>query len=75
MPLVTHGIQLTCLHSLLYVVMLSAVSALLSTLGIRCRYLVVALALDAVFLAYFVPVGATTATRWPGAPSAGRSYT
>lgn len=50
---VTHGIQLTCLHSLLYVVMLSAVSALPFTLGMSgVGYLVAALALDAVFLAY-----------------------
>ena len=50
---VTHGIELTCLHSLLYVVMLSAASALPYTLGMSgVWYLGAALVLDAVFLAY-----------------------
>ena len=50
---VTHGVKLTCLHSLLYVVMLSAVSALPFTLGMSgVWYLATALLLDAVFLGY-----------------------
>lgn len=52
---VTHGIKLTCLHSLLYVVMLSAVSALPFTLGMSgVGYLAAALVLDAIFLGYSV---------------------
>ncbi|MEI7432553.1 MAG: heme o synthase [Betaproteobacteria bacterium] len=48
---VTHGIEFTCLHSLLYVVMLTAASVLPYTLGMSGPgYLVAALALDAVFL-------------------------
>ena len=50
---VTHGVKLTCLHSLLYVVMLSAASALPFTLGMSgVWYLATALLLDAVFLGY-----------------------
>lgn len=50
---VTHGVRFTCLHSLLYVVMLTGASALPYTLGMSGpRYLAAALALDAVFLAY-----------------------
>ena len=50
---VTHGIQLTCLHSLLYVVMLTGASVLPFTLGMSgAGYLAAALVLDAVFLAY-----------------------
>jgi protoheme IX farnesyltransferase len=50
---VTHGISFTCLHSLLYVVMLSAVTALPYTLGMSgAWYLATALILDAVFLVY-----------------------
>ncbi len=50
---VTHGIKLTCLHSLLYVVMLTGASVLPFTLGMSgAGYLAVALILDAVFLAY-----------------------
>ena len=50
---VTHGVKLTCLHSLLYVVMLSAASALPFTLGMSgVWYLATVLALDAVFLGY-----------------------
>ncbi|MBS1226988.1 MAG: protoheme farnesyltransferase [Proteobacteria bacterium] len=49
---VTHGVELTCLHSLLYVIMLSGASALPYTLGMSgSGYLAAALALDAVFLA------------------------
>jgi len=50
---VTHGVKLTCLHSLLYVIMLSAASALPFTLGMSgVWYLATALLLDAVFLGY-----------------------
>jgi protoheme IX farnesyltransferase len=50
---VTHGIKLTCLHSLLYVVMLTAVTVLPYTLGMSGPwYLAAALTLDAVFLGY-----------------------
>ena len=50
---VTHGVKLTCLHSLLYVVMLSAASALPFTLGMSgAWYLATVLLLDAVFLGY-----------------------
>ena len=50
---VTHGVKLTCLHSLLYVVMLSAASALPYTLGMSgVWYLATVLLLDAVFLGY-----------------------
>ena len=49
---VTHGIPITCLHSLLYVVMLTAASFLPVTLGMAgLAYGVVVAALDAVFLA------------------------
>ena len=50
---VTHGVKLTCLHSLLYVVMLSAASALPFTLGMSgVWYLATVLVLNAVFLGY-----------------------
>jgi len=50
---VTHGVEFTCLHSLLYVVMLTAASVLPYTLGMSGPgYLAAALALDAVFLFY-----------------------
>ena len=50
---VTHGVQFTCLHSLLYVVMLTAATVLPYTLGMSGPwYLAAALLLDAVFLAY-----------------------
>lgn len=50
---VTHGVPLTCLHSLLYVVMLTGASILPYTLGMSgLGYLIPALALDAVFLGY-----------------------
>jgi len=50
---VTHGIQLTCLHSLLYSVMLAAVSVLPYTLGMSgVLYLGSAVVLNAVFVAY-----------------------
>ena len=52
---VTHGVELTCLHSLLYVIMLSGASVLPFTLGMSgAGYLAAALVLDAVFLAYSV---------------------
>lgn len=52
---VTHGVALTCLHSLLYVVMLSGVTVLPYTLGMSgVAYLSVALLLDAVFIAHAV---------------------
>ena len=52
---VTHGVKLTCLHSLLYVVMLSAASALPFTLGMSgVWYLAAVLLLDAIFLGYSV---------------------
>ena len=52
---VTHGVKLTCLHSLLYVVMLTAVSALPYTLGMSgVWYLAAVLVLDAIFLGYSV---------------------
>ncbi len=52
---VTHGIRFTCLHSLLYVVMLSAATVLPYTLGMSGPwYLVAALILDALFLVYSV---------------------
>lgn len=50
---VTHGIKFTCLHSLLYVVMLTAATVLPYTLGMSGPgYLVAVLVLDVVFLAY-----------------------
>ena len=50
---VTHGLKFTCLHSLLYVVMLSAATVLPYTLGLSGPwYLAAALALDAIFLGY-----------------------
>lgn len=50
---VTHGIKFTCLHSLFYVIMLTAASIAPFTLGMSgAGYLAVALVLDAVFLAY-----------------------
>ena len=50
---VTHGIEFTCLHSLLYVVMLTAATVLPYTLGMSgLGYLAAALTLDAVFLGY-----------------------
>lgn len=50
---VTHGIELTCLHSLLYCVMLAGASILPYTLGMSgLLYLISVIALDAVFLAY-----------------------
>ena len=50
---VTHGIKYTCLHSLLYVLMLTGATALPYTLGMSGPwYLAFALLLDAVFLAY-----------------------
>ncbi len=50
---VTHGVTLTCLHSLLYVVMLTGASVLPYTLGMSgLGYLIPALALDAIFLGY-----------------------
>jgi protoheme IX farnesyltransferase len=52
---VTHGVEFTCLHSLLYVIMLSGASVLPFTLGMSgIGYLMVVLALDAVFLAYAI---------------------
>jgi protoheme IX farnesyltransferase len=50
---VTHGIKFTCLHSLLYVVMLTAATVLPYTLGMSGPgYLAAVLVLDVVFLAY-----------------------
>ncbi len=50
---VTHGVKFTCLHSLLYVVMLSAATVLPYTLGMSGPwYLAAVLALDAIFLGY-----------------------
>lgn len=50
---VTHGIKLTCLHSFLYVVMLTGATVLPYTLGMSGPwYLAAALVLDAIFLAY-----------------------
>jgi len=50
---VTHGVEFTCLHSLLYVVMLSATTVLPYTLGMSgVWYLGAVLLLDAIFLAY-----------------------
>jgi heme o synthase len=50
---VTHGVQFTCLHSLLYVVMLTGATVLPYTLGMSGPwYLAAVLILDAVFLAY-----------------------
>ena len=50
---VTHGVEFTCLHSLLYVVMLSAATVLPYTLSMSgIWYLSAVLVLDAVFLAY-----------------------
>ena len=52
---VTHGVELTCLHSLLYVIMLSGASVLPFTLGMSgAGYLAAALVLDTVFLSYAV---------------------
>jgi len=52
---VTHGVEFTCLHSLLYVVMLSGASVLPFTLGMSgIGYLIAVLILDAIFLAYAV---------------------
>jgi len=48
---VTHGVEITCLHSLLYVVMLAAISLLPVTLGMSgLLYGVVALGLNGGFL-------------------------
>jgi len=50
---VTHGVEFTCLHSLLYVVMLTGATVLPYTLGMSGPwYLAAVLILDAVFLAY-----------------------
>lgn len=50
---VTHGVKLTCLHSLLYVVMLTGATILPYTLGMSGPwYLAASLLLDAVFLGY-----------------------
>jgi len=50
---VTHGVRFTCLHSLLYVVMLTGATALPYTLGMSGPwYLAAALLLDAIFLGY-----------------------
>lgn len=50
---VTHGIEFTCLHSLLYTVMLTAVSVLPFTLGMSgIFYLASVLVMDAIFLSY-----------------------
>jgi protoheme IX farnesyltransferase len=52
---VTHGIRFTCLHSLIYVVMLTGASVVPYTLGMSgLGYLAAALVLDAVFLAHSV---------------------
>ena len=52
---VTHGIRFTCLHSLLYVIMLTAASALPFTLGMSgVWYLEAVLVLDAIFLGYSI---------------------
>ena len=52
---VTHGIRFTCLHSLLYVIMLTAASALPFTLGMSgVWYLAAVLVLDAIFLGYSI---------------------
>ena len=52
---VTHGIKFTCLHSLIYVVMLTGASVVPYTLGMSGPgYLAAALTLDAIFLAYSV---------------------
>ncbi len=50
---VTHGVEFTCLHSLLYVVMLTGATVLPYTLGMSGPwYLAAVLVLDAIFLAY-----------------------
>ena len=50
---VTHGIPLTCLHSLLYVVMLTGATVLPYTIGMSGPwYLAAALTLDAIVLVY-----------------------
>jgi protoheme IX farnesyltransferase len=50
---VTHGVEFTCLHSLLYVVMLTGATVLPYTLGMSGPwYLAAVLILDAVFLGY-----------------------
>ena len=52
---VTHGIRLTCLHSLLYVVMLTGATIVPYTLGMSGPwYLAAALILDGIFLLYSV---------------------
>ena len=52
---VTHGIPFTCLHSLLYVVMLTGATILPYTLGMSGPwYLTAALILDTIFLVYSV---------------------
>jgi protoheme IX farnesyltransferase len=52
---VTHGIPFTCLHSLLYVVMLTGATILPYTLAMSGPwYLAAALILDAIFLVYSV---------------------
>ncbi|WP_301103018.1 heme o synthase [Propionivibrio sp.] len=52
---VTHGVEFTCLHSLLYVVMLSGATVLPYTLGMSgLGYLAAVLVLDAIFLAYAI---------------------
>ncbi|MFZ4537347.1 heme o synthase [Propionivibrio sp.] len=50
---VTHGVEFTCLHSLLYVVMLAGATVLPFTIGMSGPwYLAAVLALNAIFLAY-----------------------
>ncbi|MES2771920.1 MAG: heme o synthase [Pseudomonadota bacterium] len=50
---VTHGIEFTCLHSFLYVVMLTGASVLPYTFGMSgIVYLLMVLVLDAIFLFY-----------------------
>lgn len=50
---VTHGIELTCFHSFLYVVMLTGATVLPYTLGMSGPwYLATVLVLDVIFLAY-----------------------
>ncbi|MCB1932828.1 heme o synthase [Accumulibacter sp.] len=52
---VTHGIRLTCLHSLLYVVMLTGATVLPYTLGMSGPwYLAAALVLDGIFILYSI---------------------
>jgi protoheme IX farnesyltransferase len=73
---VTHGIEFTCQHSLIYVVMLSRASPdSLHARHERHRLSDRRACSTPSSSPTSIGSGATTATNWPGAPSAGRSST